>query len=337
MADTVVYQSSAIASPPDATIVATDDAGASGQVQIVKLALSANGSAVPITADADGLLVNMGQNEVAVNSLPAITGTVTANAGTGPFPVSDNGGSLTVDGTVAATQSGTWTVQPGNTANTTAWKVDGSAVTQPVSGTVTANAGSGTLAVSLATVPSHAVTNAGTFAVQAAGDVAHDGVDSGNPVKVGGKARSALPTAVANSDRTDMATDLWGRPTVTHIDPAQQVTKTVNVTTTQAGTDVWTPASGKRIAVTDITIASYGTTAGRVILWFGANADTTYTAGTDQVLEIASFVPSASATPGLTKSYGLSPVFAVTADHEIHLTTDANISLDITVRGYEFG
>lgn len=53
-----------------------------------------------------------------------------------------------------AAQSGTWTVQPGNTANTTAWKVDGSAVTQPVS---------------LASVPSHAVTNIGTFAVQAAG------------------------------------------------------------------------------------------------------------------------------------------------------------------------
>jgi hypothetical protein len=32
-----------------------------------------------------------------------------------------------------AAQSGTWTVQPGNTANTTAWKVDGSAVTQPTS------------------------------------------------------------------------------------------------------------------------------------------------------------------------------------------------------------
>jgi hypothetical protein len=46
-----------------------------------------------------------------------------------------------VQGTIAATQSGTWTVQPGNTANTTAWKVDGSAVTQPVSGTVTANQG----------------------------------------------------------------------------------------------------------------------------------------------------------------------------------------------------
>lgn len=34
---------------------------------------------------------------------------------------------------VPVSQSGTWTVQPGNTANTTAWKVDGSAVTQPVS------------------------------------------------------------------------------------------------------------------------------------------------------------------------------------------------------------
>lgn len=76
------------------------------------------------------------------------------------IPISDNSGSITVDGTIAATQSGTWTVQPGNTANTTPWlttisqggnaatvtagnalKIDGSAVTQPVSGTVTANVG----------------------------------------------------------------------------------------------------------------------------------------------------------------------------------------------------
>lgn len=38
-----------------------------------------------------------------------------------------------------AAQSGTWTVQPGNTANTTAWKVDGSAVTQPISSTALTN------------------------------------------------------------------------------------------------------------------------------------------------------------------------------------------------------
>lgn len=46
-----------------------------------------------------------------------------ASDSTGVLSVDDNGGSLTVDGTVAATQSGTWTVQPGNTANTTAWLV----------------------------------------------------------------------------------------------------------------------------------------------------------------------------------------------------------------------
>lgn len=54
-----------------------------------------------------------------------------------PLLVNGSGSTQPVSGTVAATQSGTWTVQPGNTANTTAWKVDGSAVTQPVSGTVT--------------------------------------------------------------------------------------------------------------------------------------------------------------------------------------------------------
>ncbi len=66
-----------------------------------------------------------------------------------------SGGTQTVSGTVGATQSGTWTVQPGNTANTTAWKVDASSVAVPVTdnggsltvdGTVTANAGTGTFA-----------------------------------------------------------------------------------------------------------------------------------------------------------------------------------------------
>jgi hypothetical protein len=95
-----------------------------------------------------------------------ISGAISVSAST--VPVTDNGGSLTVDAPVGtpvfarlsdgaaalvgqkamtaslpvaiasdqaavpASQSGTWTVQPGNTPNTTAWKVDGSAVTQPV-------------------------------------------------------------------------------------------------------------------------------------------------------------------------------------------------------------
>jgi hypothetical protein len=52
-----------------------------------------------------------------------VAGTLTCNAGTGTF---------TVSGTVTANQGGTWTVQPGNTANTTAWLVTGAGGTFPV-------------------------------------------------------------------------------------------------------------------------------------------------------------------------------------------------------------
>lgn len=78
MADTVVFQSVTPSTPPDATVIATDDAGAAGQVQIVKLAQSANGSATPITADGDGMLVNLGaNNDVTVATLPLPAGAAT--------------------------------------------------------------------------------------------------------------------------------------------------------------------------------------------------------------------------------------------------------------------
>ena len=77
-----------------------------------------------------------------------------ASDSTGVLSVDDNGGALTVDGTVAATQSGTWTVQPGNTANTTAWKVDASSVAVPVTDN------SGSLTVDYATTGSGTATGA---------------------------------------------------------------------------------------------------------------------------------------------------------------------------------
>lgn len=58
------------------------------------------------------------------------------------------------------------------------------------------------------------VRGSGTFTVSAAGNVAHDAVDSGNPVKVGGKALTARQTAVANNDRTNAWFDEFGRQIV---------------------------------------------------------------------------------------------------------------------------
>jgi hypothetical protein len=69
------------------------------------------------------------------------------------------------------------------------------------------NKSAGTLRVVLAT-DQPALTNA----LLVAGDIAHDGVDSGNPVKVGGKAATALPAVVSANDRTNLLTDVYGRP-----------------------------------------------------------------------------------------------------------------------------
>src|SRR5882672_3200834 len=63
---------------------------------------------------------SVGSN-VTVTNFPVtqpVSGTVTANQGTSPWVVS-NGGTFAVQ----ATQSGIWTMQPGNTANTTPWLV----------------------------------------------------------------------------------------------------------------------------------------------------------------------------------------------------------------------
>lgn len=65
--------------------VSTDDAGASGHVQRVKLAYSADGVATHVTADADGVLVNLGANNDVT-----VTGTVTANLSATDNTVLDN-------------------------------------------------------------------------------------------------------------------------------------------------------------------------------------------------------------------------------------------------------
>ena len=159
MADNVTFQTTALATPPDATVVATDEVGAR-HFQLVKQVFGADGTAtlvsaadplpitiisgsssgteytegdvdVSITGTAmlmegaantlvvaqgtatDGLLVNLGSNNDVVISdgggSITVDGTVAATLSE-PISVDDNGGSLTVDGTVAATQSGAWNI-----------------------------------------------------------------------------------------------------------------------------------------------------------------------------------------------------------------------------------
>src|SRR6516225_8553456 len=71
-------------------------------------------------------------------------------------------GTTTVSGTVTANQGGTWTVQPGNTANTTAWLVTGTGGTFPVTGTFW----QATQPVSIAATVNTSASQSGTWTVQ---------------------------------------------------------------------------------------------------------------------------------------------------------------------------
>ena len=179
--------------------------------------------------------------------------TVQGIASMTPLLVTATLASTTITGTVAATQSGTWTVQPGNTANTTAWKVDGSAVTQPVS---------------LATN-----TPLGT--------VAHDAADSGAPVKIGARAINAEIAAVANNDRSDLLTDLVGKLLVLpYANPENFVSGAI--TTAMTGTTstslLAAPAAGLRNYITQITVSNAHATVGTdIVIQDGSGGTTLYT------------------------------------------------------------
>ena len=168
-------------------------------------------------------------------------------AQTSPFSLDTSGnlrvtntpsGTQTVSGTVAATQSGTWTVQPGNTANTTAWKVDGSAVTQPVSGTVTANIGtSGSLALD-ASVNGVLLAQASTTSGQS-GPLIQGAVTTSAPSYTTAKTSPLSLDTTGNLRVLASQTGTWNVGTVTTVTTVSTVTAVTSITNAlPAGTNL---------------------------------------------------------------------------------------------------
>lgn len=145
--------------------------------------------------------------QVDVLTLPAVTGTVTANAGTN---LNTSALALEAGGNLAAAATALAILDD--------WDETDRAKVNPIAGQAGVQGGSGavtalTQRVALATdVGLPAGANA-LGSIIAAGDVAHDAADSGNPVKMGGKgyAPDTGPTDVAANDRTNLFTDLKGR------------------------------------------------------------------------------------------------------------------------------
>jgi hypothetical protein len=301
------------------------DEAASGLLQRVKLAYSADGADTHIPADANGLLVYLG---VTNNKIKITDGT--SDATVRNLASNDALNVAIVDG--AGNQVTSFGGTGGTSATDDADFTRGTTPGTPIMGVYETAPGSitdGDMGIA-------AVDQNGRFKVSVDAstiDVAHDAVDSGNPVKVGARAINALPTPVANNDRANNVSDLWGRQLISHIDPAMQIWKSANYTSLQTGAVVWDPAAGKKIAITHLQITSYGTVAGRIILFF--NTTTTYTEGTHQPVFKGKHSPSSSSTPGALPPVTY-PLFSATADAELRCTTDAGISLDIVVYGYEF-
>lgn len=106
--------------------------------------------------------------------------------------------SVAQSGTWNVGQTGTWTVQPGNTANTTAWLVTGTGGTFPVTGTFwqATQPISGTVAATQSGTWTDRVTgNAG-----ASFDAAQNAAAPANNVSSGGTYNSALPTITTGND-----------------------------------------------------------------------------------------------------------------------------------------
>lgn len=204
---------------------------------------------------------------------------------------------------IPSSQSGTWIVQPGNTANTTPWlltisqggnsatvtasnalKTDGSAVTQPVSGTITSNQGTSPWVSNITQIGSNVVdlgagnAGSGTQRVVIASDQATLNISvtnttlavtqSGtwNITNISGTV--SLPTGAATSDlqttgntslsSIDTKTPALGQTTMSGSVPVALSSDQSAIPVTQSGT--WTDGgAGKTLKSASFSVSATGT------------------------------------------------------------------------------
>ena len=102
------------------------------------------------------------------------------------------------------------------------------------------------------------------------GAIAHDAADAGKPIKIGGKASSGVPTAVAGADRVDGFFDLLGRfVTSTYMQPQVRSgdvvgPKTVTLTATTNAAVLAAPGAGLSLHVTRLKVGNTSATLTRL-------------------------------------------------------------------------
>jgi len=324
---------------------------ASGGAQLID-GTSANGLEVDVTRIAAGDN-NIGNVDIVTVPAPLSTtggGTeatalrvTLANDSTGLVSVDDNGGSLTVDGTVSVsgavdTELPAAATLADNAANPTAPAVgafgmvwDG-ATWDRAAGTSADGALVNLGANNDVTVTSGTITaNQGTAgtAWEVVGDVAQDAaLGTHNPIIAGGRASTAVPTAMsADGDAVSMWANRSGAQVITqapHVglnsDPWNLVHEAAQYTTTQTSAVLVAGGVSEKLVVTKVQIQAGGTTAGTLQLYFGTGA---FVRGTNRAIFDGEFAPSATLKPGVVMD---GPFIAGANGDDLMVTTSAAIN-----------
>lgn len=263
-------------------VIASDDIGGV-QYQRVKLSQGADGSATDVSSAAplQVTLANTGANATAVK----VDGSAVTQPVSGTVTITPSG-TQTVSGTVAVSTINS--VAPafgsgvrGATVQRVTIATDDVVPVSDNSGSLTVDAPVGTPVFvrlsdgssAIATLPVSMATNTPV------GTVAHDGADSGAPIKVGGRARTSDITSVANDDRVDAIYDKSGRQVMfPYCLPENLVSGAI--TTAMTGTTstslISAPGAGLYNYITQITVSNSHATVGTDVAIQDGNAGTTF-------------------------------------------------------------
>lgn len=236
--------------------------------------------------------------------------------------------SSTISAAIAASQSGTWTVQPGNTANTTAWKVDGSAVTQPVSGTVTSNVGTTNGLALDATLTGGTQQSKVTDGTNIVNVLKSDGTAAGQNAQMIAPSFASTTfsvTAVSNGTAFDAGNYRWISVQVTSQYTGTTPTiafQTSNDNINWFGAPLWSSTSVASQSVLNTTTTGiwHGPLIGR---YFRLNFTGTYTSGTAAGILVFSTL-AATSTTQTSNSVTQSGTWMVGANSAIGSAVPAN-------------
>jgi hypothetical protein len=189
---------------------------------------------------------------------------------TNPLPVGDNGGSLTVDGSVslaAAIPAGTNNIGDVDILSIAAG--DNNIGNVDIASIAAGDNNIGN--VDIVTMPNVTLA-AGTNTNEVVGDAAHDAAAAGNPVLVAARANANEPTAVsADGDVTHLWADLLGRLVVITGHPSPEAPATVNATASGNTTVIAAPGASLSLYICKGSIHNSGSANITAILQDGAS------------------------------------------------------------------